>query len=101
MAKAKALIDNHDGTYKILSSDGKKYYSVTPTKCECIGFKFKKTCRHIDLVLEALGKEKKELKFDKAEYDYLEFIEKFGGESYDKWLAEGVIMRKGDRVRVV
>lgn len=102
MARAKQqIIDNHDGTYKVLSSDGKKYYTVTSTSCNCTGFRFRRTCKHVQMVLEALGKKQKEVKFDKSEYDYLEFLEMFGSENYDKWLNEGVIMRKGAKVRVV
>lgn len=102
MAKPrKEIIDNKDGTYGVLSSDKKKYYTASPDKCECTGFRFHNTCRHVRLVQKMAGKKTADLKFEKYEYDFLEFIDRFGAENYEKWLNEGVIMRSGGKVRVV
>ena len=40
------------GKYQVLSSSGKTSYVVTTDSCECLGFRFRKTCSHIKAVNE-------------------------------------------------
>ena len=51
-------VEGHNKVSKVLSSDGTKYYTVTQQgihfSCTCLGYEWRRTCRHIDETKEKL-----------------------------------------------
>lgn len=76
----KQMIDDGEGRYRVLSSDGINYYQVTSDSCSCIGFRIRNRCRHNDLVVieeEKRIKGQESIVFDRQSYSLEEFMEKY------------------------
>lgn len=101
------IIDNNDGTYQILSSKGNKWYIIDAINrnCECKGFGYRGTCRHLTRCVELwlskklIPKETMDELREKERMSMVDFLEKYDQELLDKLLAnKEAFIIKGDVV---
>lgn len=99
-----SIIDDGEGRYSVLSSDGVNYYQVTIDSCSCIGFRIRNKCRHMDLVAieeEKRIKTQKVIPFDKEEYAIGEFMEKYPNLNLDDLERRRLIVVNGGLVYII
>lgn len=109
------IFKEKDGTYKVESSSGKKFYVVDLDKgtCTCPHFvlrlrKIHGVCKHMQAVKDKCEDRDDECYSkivdyvkEKKEVDSLELIERYNSEAVDDLLSRGELIEKGGRIRVL
>lgn len=98
----KPITPNEDGSFQILSSDGVNYYkNVRRDFCECAGFIFRKTCRHIKTVNDYLQNTTKDVVLLKDNYYITELIDLIGADQFEELRRSGKIIVGNGKVYVL
>lgn len=108
--ETKPILINDGNTWKVLSSNGKDYYTVYKSKgdlvCNCFGFQYRGTCRHVKIVQPLMKEENIDIlsklkQLQSGKIPVSEIDNYLTDQEFDKAIADGLILVNNGKVFIL